>query len=81
MGLRGASFLFGANMSRTSLITLALSSMLFMQYIEQHKLKIITEVTPLTDQQIEDYMRQSEEADRKMVQMFMGLDDDQPEEA
>lgn len=66
MGFQLSSLMFEASGFRQALLTLTLSSTLFMQYIEQHKLKIVTEVTQLSDQEVEAYLSRSEEFDRRL---------------
>lgn len=81
MGLRSASVLLQAQTFRHALLTLSLSSALFIQYIEQHELKIITEVAPISDDEIEHYLRISSEMDDRLQEAlaaaFGGIDDNE----
>lgn len=70
VGLDTASILFQASGFRDALLYLSLSSVLFMQYIEQHGLKIVTEVTTLSDEEVTAYVNRSQEADERMRRAF-----------
>lgn len=82
VGLQIAGLMFEATAFRNALLTLSLSSTLFMQYIEQHKLKIVTEVTQLSDDEVNAYIARSEEFDRRLrsaLEAAFGDDDDSEE--
>jgi hypothetical protein len=83
VGLQISSLMFEATAFRQALLTLSLSSTLFMQYIEQHKLKIVTEVTQLSDDEVNAYIERSEEFDRRLRDALAAAfgDDDDSEEA
>lgn len=70
IGMQIAGLMFEATAFRQALLTLSLSSTLFMQYIEQHKLKIVTEVTELSDEEIAACISRSEEYDRRLREAF-----------
>jgi hypothetical protein len=79
IGLELANVMFEANTFRQALLTLSLSSVLFMQYIEQHELKIITEVVQLSDEEVTNYFERSQESDRRLRNLLQGLLDNDNE--
>ncbi len=85
VGLKQAYILFEARSFREALLSLSLSSVLFMQYIEQHGLKIVTETTEISQEEVEEYLRRSDEADQRLQDTFKELIDklgssDEPED-
>lgn len=66
VGMHLAHLMFQAGGFRQALLTLSLSSTLFMQYIQQHELKVITETTELSDYEVENYLSKSREFDEKI---------------
>jgi hypothetical protein len=66
VGMDLAHLMFQAGGFRQALLTLSLSSTLFMQYIQQHELKVITETTDLSDEEVDNYMEKSREFDERI---------------
>jgi hypothetical protein len=79
VGMQAAYVLFQASIFRRALLMLSLGSTLFMQFIDQHKLKIVTETTELSDYEIESYLSRSKDFDEKINDafndMFTGRED------
>lgn len=74
-GISVADFIFSAGVLRNTMIRYGLASFLLAQYIQQHKLKIVTEEEPLTQHEIDEYMRKSEEAENKLRRVLRGDSD------
>ena len=68
VGMDLAHLMFQAGGFRQALLTLSLSSTLFMQYIQQHELKVVTETTALSDDEVENYLSKSREFDERIKQ-------------
>jgi len=75
MGMGPSMFLLMASTSRIALSYFGLTVALFMRYIQQHDLKIVTEETKISDKQIEKYYEQEAEADRRFREA-MGFADE-----
>lgn len=82
VGFRLAGLMFEAGGFRDALLTLSLSSTLLMQYIEQHNLKIVTEIVQLTDDEVQSYVQRSREFDDRLRQALNSAfgDDNESEE-
>ncbi len=85
VGLRTAAILFQSNQFRTALVTLALGSVLFSRYIDQKKLKVVSEVTPISEEELDQWISASNDADQMIDQAFNNIfgkgksDDNDPE--
>lgn len=66
VGLQVGSIMFEASGFRHALLTFGLASMLFMQYVQQHGLKIVTTTIDLSDEEVEAYLDRSREANRRL---------------
>lgn len=66
IGIPVAGVMFESGTMRHGILTFGLASMLLMQYIQQHELKIVTTVTDLSDDEIEDYIRRSRESEERL---------------
>lgn len=73
VGIQTSMVLFAAGSFRQALLDLSLGSLLLMQYIEQHKLKIVTETIPLSQYEMDEYFRRSEEADEMIKKVFQNI--------
>lgn len=83
IGIPVAGLMFEANAFRHGVLTFGLASMLLMQYIQQHELKIVTTTTELSDEEVDAYVERGREADRKLKEAFenaMGIDNEEPED-
>lgn len=83
VGLNFAGLMFEASGFRHALLTFGLASMLFMQYIQQHELKIVTTSTELSDEEVQSYLNRSAEAEQRLksaleeaLGMELGNDED-----
>jgi hypothetical protein len=65
--LRVAEFMFTAGAIRHALSYFGLAVALLMQYISQHNLKIVTEEEAVTDEEMEDYLERSRNAERALA--------------
>lgn len=65
-GFSVADFMFTAPALREGLTKFGLSAFFLSQYIQQHKLKIVTEEEELSEEQIQDYYRRAREAEDKL---------------
>lgn len=74
-----ADFMFTAPALREGLIKFGFSTFLLAQYLQQHKLKIVTEEEELSEEQIEEYYRRAREAEDKL-RRALGIagEDDEP---
>ena len=83
MGLNFAALMFEASSTRQTLLTFGLASMLFMQYVQQHELKIVTTTSDLSDQELEEYYQRSEAAEKRIQSAFrnaLGVEDNEDPE-
>jgi hypothetical protein len=76
VGIEASMFLFGGAMFREAMLHLTLASTLFMQYIEQHGLKVVTETTNLTDAEVEKYHTNASDMDERFRKFFSSGDED-----
>lgn len=66
IGIQNASILITSSVFRDALTTLSVSSMLLMQYINQHNLKIITETTDVSEEEIAIWRERSADYDDRI---------------
>lgn len=70
VGFRPASFMFSASIFKDALLYLSMSSVLFIQYIEQNKLKIVTETFALSQEEIDIFLKKGAESEAKLQDIF-----------
>ena len=66
VGMNVAALLFQAPSFRDGMLFLSLGSVLLTQYIDQHKLKIVTSQEELTEEQVEEYLSRSVQAEQSI---------------
>lgn len=82
MGMQLSAILLTAKESRYALSDFGLCVSLMMQYIKQHNLKIVTEETPITEMEYQEYLRKEEEATQRLSLALTGaISEPEPEES
>jgi hypothetical protein len=80
-GIPLAAIFFKYPAFRNALVTLSLSSILFWQYVQEHKLKIVTETLPLSPEDIERFQISTAQGEEEFKDRFEEFfDDDDAEE-
>jgi len=72
VGLTQAAFLMSAEVSKTALSLFGLSSCLLTRYINQHELTVVTEETPVTEQEIKNYFEKQDQANESFRKAVFG---------
>jgi len=79
VGVAVSGFLFTAQSSRYALSMFGLNIALLMQYIHKHELKIVTEETPISEKQLEEYLAREEEAGIRLADAIGNFSDEEYE--
>ena len=77
--LKVTEFMFTAGALRHTLSFFGLSVALLMQYIQQHKLKIVTEEETITEEELEEYLEKGRRAEESLAKA-LGVTIDNPED-